>query len=142
MGDSLVDYYTVLECNKTASSEELKRSYQRLLLSSHPDKNFDDSDEKFILIQKAWSVLRDPECRKQYDATLTCQEHSEVLLYDTISLSDMTSENEHTHTYSCRCGGTYVLEDIASLNLDNSVYIACDECSFSIKVKTDNMVKM
>ncbi|KOB74012.1 putative CSL-type zinc finger domain-containing protein [Operophtera brumata] len=127
------DYYTVLQCDKTASAEELKRSYQRLLLSSHPDKNDDDSDEKFLLIQKAWSVLREPESRKQYDATLTCQEHTEVLLYDTVSLSDMTLASEDIYTYSCRCGGTYKLEN--SEAIQKNIYIGCDECSFSILVK-------
>lgn len=128
------DYYTVLQCDKTASAEEIKRSYQRLLLSSHPDKSDEESDEKFLLIQKAWSVLREPESRKQYDATLTCQEHSEVLLYDSVLLSDMTFVAcEDIYKYSCRCGGTYVLEN--SKDMQINVYIGCDECSFSILVK-------
>lgn len=134
MGETIVNFYKVLECDRTASTEELKKSYQRLLLSSHPDKSNEGTDAKFIQIQEAWSVLRDLERRKQYDAVLTCQEHSEVLLYDTVFLSDMNFvADENTFTYSCRCGGTYLLHNNESIQ--NNVYIGCDECSFSIKVK-------
>lgn len=134
MGENIVDYYKELQCDRSASTEELKRNYQRLLLSSHPDKSAEGTDEKFILIQEAWSVLRDPERRKQYDAMLTCQEHSEVLLYDTVLLADMTLvASEGVYTYSCRCGGTYILENCKSFK--SNVYIACDECSFSIQVR-------
>lgn len=129
---SFVDYYKVLECDRTATSDELKKSYKRLILSSHPDKVETQNDENFLLIQKAWSVLKDPLSRKQYDAELTCHEHSDCLLYDTISLLEMEFDsNESAYTYPCRCGGTYVL-DIDSI--PSNIIIGCDECSFSIQV--------
>lgn len=130
---SFVDYYKVLECDRTVTSDELKKSYKRLVLSSHPDKVENDNDENFLRLQKAWSVLKDPVARKQYDAMLACHEHSECLLYDTISLSDMEIDsNNECYTYPCRCGGTYVLE--TSDSIPSTVIIGCDECSFSIQV--------
>ncbi|XP_028173432.1 DPH4 homolog [Ostrinia furnacalis] len=129
------DYYQVLECERTASAEELKRSYQRLVLSLHPDKSDqNNSDELFLLVQKAWSVLRDPVSRKQYDAELTCQEHSELLIYETLPIQNMDYDPvEDVYMYTCRCGGTYFLDRSGS-GMAAKVVIGCDECSFSIEV--------
>lgn len=130
--NTFTNYYEILQCDKSSSTDELKKCYQRLVLSSHPDKN-NTSEDKFLLIQKAWSILRDPESRRQYDATLTCHEHSDHLLYDTIRLSDMTyDETERIYAFSCRCGGVYLLD--ASDSIPSQVIIGCDECSFSIQV--------
>lgn len=129
-----IDYYQILDCDRTASLEELKKSYQRLALTLHPDKNkTDDSDNKFRLLQKAWSVLREPSTRKQYDATLSCHENSDLLLYETVRLSEMVFDSdENVYLYDCRCGGVYVFNK--SNFVQSSVIIGCDECSFSIQV--------
>ena len=130
---SFVDYYKVLECDRTVTSDELKKSYKRLVLSSHPDKVKNENDETFLRLQKAWTILKDPLSRKQYDAKLSCHEHSECLLYDTISLSDMEIDSsDGSRTYPCRCGGTYVLE--INDSVPSKLVIGCDECSFSIQV--------
>ena len=131
--EKFVDYYKVLECDRTVTTDELKKSYKRLVLFSHPDKVENETDDNFLRIQKAWSVLKDPVARKQYDAMLSCHENSECLLYDTISLTDMEMDSsEECYTYPCRCGGTYVLETSDSIR--STVIIGCDECSFSIQV--------
>ncbi|CAG9783850.1 unnamed protein product [Diatraea saccharalis] len=129
-----VDYYEVLECNRCASTEELKKNYQRLVLTLHPDKRVENKEgASFLLLQKAWSVLRDPVLRKQYDAELVCKENSDFLIYETINMKDMKFIlDECIYVYSCRCGGTYVLE--ASETQQSTVIIGCDECSFSIKI--------
>lgn len=137
-----MDYYKILECDRTATYDELKSSYRRLILSSHPDKDNKNTDailqnhddQAFLHIQKAWSVLKDPLTRKQYDAKLSCYEHSECFLYDTISLTDMEIDSEGFYTYPCRCGGTYVYE--ISDEVFSSVLVGCNECSFSIQVNT------
>ena len=132
--DTFIDYYQILQCDRSASLEELKKSYQRLILSLHPDKvgKSEESDE-FCLVQKAWTVLKDSESRKQYDAELSCIEHNDLLLYESIVLSEMNfDDSEGVFTYSCRCGGTYLLESNEAKN--SKVIISCDECSFSIQV--------
>lgn len=132
--DNFVDFYKTLQCDKNTSFEDLKKNYQKLILSLHPDKiGNEDKGGVFHLVQKAWSVLKDPESRKLYDAELICQEHSELLLYDTINLSDMELDStESFYTYGCRCGGMYLL-DSSEVN-STKVIIGCDECSFSIQV--------
>ncbi|CAK1545326.1 unnamed protein product [Leptosia nina] len=134
MSDCFVDYYKILDCERTSNYDELKKNYQRLALLFHPDKKDSSAgDEKFLLIQKAWSVLRDPESRKQYDALLVCHEHSNLLLYETIPLSDMTFDiADGAYTYPCRCSGIYLLETCDAI--PPTVVVGCNECSFSIQV--------
>src|SRR6266581_5770151 len=63
------DYYQVLGLKKTATAAEIKRAYRKLAVKYHPDKNpgNKDAEEKFKEINEAYSVLSDPQKRKQYD---------------------------------------------------------------------------
>ncbi len=62
-------YYSILEIEKTATIEEIKKSYRKLAMKYHPDRNKGDkeAEEKFKKINEAYSVLSDPEKKKQYD---------------------------------------------------------------------------
>jgi curved DNA-binding protein len=63
------DYYKILEVDKKATQEEIKKSFRKLAMKWHPDKNKDSkaAEEKFKLISEANEVLSDPEKRKKYD---------------------------------------------------------------------------
>ena len=63
------DYYEVLGVDRQVSEADLKKSYRRLAMKHHPDRNKDDSDadEKFREIQEAYGVLSDPQKRSLYD---------------------------------------------------------------------------
>lgn len=64
-----LDYYEVLEVTKSCSGTELKKSYRKLAMKYHPDKNPGDSEaeEKFKVINEAYQVLSDEEKRAIYD---------------------------------------------------------------------------
>ena len=66
-----VDLYAVLGVEKDVSTDELKRTYRKLALRLHPDKNPGNQEalEKFQEIGKAYAVLSDPAKRKYYDET-------------------------------------------------------------------------
>ncbi|CAL8331630.1 unnamed protein product [Lota lota] len=64
------DYYEVLCISKEAGDEDLKKAYRKLALKFHPDKNHaPGATEAFKKIGNAYSVLSNPDKRRQYDLT-------------------------------------------------------------------------
>lgn len=63
------DYYELLEVNKTASAEEIKRSFRKLAMKYHPDRNPGDAEaeQRFKEINEAYEVLKDDQKRAAYD---------------------------------------------------------------------------
>jgi len=63
------DYYEVLGIKKNASNDEIKKSYRRLAMKHHPDRNTEDSDAegKFKEVKEAYEVLSDSDKRAAYD---------------------------------------------------------------------------
>lgn len=64
-----IDYYKLLELDKSASQADIKKAYRRLARKYHPDLNPDDkaAQTRFQQINEAHEVLSDPEKRKKYD---------------------------------------------------------------------------
>lgn len=63
------DFYGILGVSKTASEYDIKRSFRKLAIKMHPDKNIDDKDasKKFQDLREAFEVLSDPKKRRLYD---------------------------------------------------------------------------
>ncbi len=63
------DYYEILNVSRSCEGEEIKKSYRKLALQYHPDRNQGnkEAEEKFKEAAEAYEVLRDPEKRKLYD---------------------------------------------------------------------------
>ncbi len=63
------DLYKILEVERTATAEQIKKAYRELAMKYHPDRNPGDTvaEEKFKKINAAYSVLSDETKRKQYD---------------------------------------------------------------------------
>ncbi len=61
-------YYKVLEVEKTATADDIKKSYRKLALKYHPDKNQEpEAVEKFKQITEAYETLSDKNKRAYYD---------------------------------------------------------------------------
>jgi molecular chaperone DnaJ len=63
------DYYTVLGVNRDASAEDIKKSYRKLAMKHHPDRNPDEkgAEEKFKEAKEAYEILSDAKKRAAYD---------------------------------------------------------------------------
>ncbi len=63
------DFYSVLGVQRGATPEEIKKSYRKLAMQYHPDKNQGDkkSEDKFKELSEAYDVLSDPQKREAYD---------------------------------------------------------------------------
>lgn len=64
-----LDYYEILQISKSADGDTIKKSYRKLAMEYHPDRNpgNKDAEEKFKLINEAYQVLSDEQKRSIYD---------------------------------------------------------------------------
>ena len=62
-------YYEVLEVTREASPDEIKKSYKKLAVQFHPDRNpgDDTSSVRFKEVAEAYEILSDPDRRSRYD---------------------------------------------------------------------------
>ena len=66
--NNLLDYYVILQIEKTASQDEIKNQFRKLAKKWHPDrKQGDDAEKKMADINMAYEVLSNPQRRKMYD---------------------------------------------------------------------------
>lgn len=62
-------YYDILGVTFDATDDDIKRSYKKLALTLHPDKNpqnVENANREFTILQKAYDVLSDPKERSWY----------------------------------------------------------------------------
>lgn len=64
------EYYSLLQIDRNASQEDVKKAYRKLAMKFHPDVDTDkDAEEKFKALGEAYSVLGDTGKRRVYDRT-------------------------------------------------------------------------
>jgi curved DNA-binding protein CbpA len=107
-----LNLYEILEVDSMASSDIIKKSYKKLLLKHHPDKNIihntllnvnpvnstdpvnpsdpSDPNAKFIKIKYAYDILIDPNKRKKYD--IECKLNNYSISYDNFDLKNIFNE--------------------------------------------------
>ncbi|KAL6436293.1 hypothetical protein ACFW04_004684 [Cataglyphis niger] len=98
----MVDYYKVLEVQRTVSSADIKKAYRKLALKWHPDKNPDNLEEanrRFKEISEAYEVLSDEKKRRVYDQ------------YGKEGLQMPGGKRRHGDDFDPHFAGTFVFRD-------------------------------
>src|SRR5438445_9672128 len=68
MATTKTDYYEVLSVSRNANGDEIKKSFRKLAMEYHPDRNKQPGAEaRFKEINEAYEVLSDPDKRAAYD---------------------------------------------------------------------------
>jgi DnaJ-class molecular chaperone len=118
-----MDFYNILNIKPTATKQEIKKAYNKLIIRYHPDKNPDiNSKEKFIEIQTAYEILYDDIKRETYD-NLNTEEKQQS--YDLIKKYFTNIRPEYEYIYKSIIDFVYpdeektFEEDINSLNIEN-----------------------
>lgn len=94
-----IDYYKILEIEKTATGDAVKKAYRKLARKLHPDLNPNDKEahKKFQAINEANEVLGDPDKRKKYDLYGKDWEHAEQ--FEQQRSSQQKRSNEKTQQF-------------------------------------------
>ena len=88
----MVDHYSILEVPRNASASHIKKTYKKLALKWHPDKNLncvDVATKRFNEISEAYEVLSDEEKRRIYDQTYGKE----------CSAASSTAKKGHSYTF-------------------------------------------
>jgi curved DNA-binding protein len=86
--DETPDFYAFLQVSSTAETDTIHRVYRFWASRFHPDKPGTGDPEKFLLLNRAYEVLSNPERRAEYDRSLGAQKASPVPLFEAVDFLD------------------------------------------------------
>ncbi|KNC99110.1 uncharacterized protein SPPG_05370 [Spizellomyces punctatus DAOM BR117] len=142
-------HYEILGVPQTASIEEIRKQYQKLVLQYHPDKlaqtvnspksgnvqtGPEECAKRFQEVVAAWEILNDECKRRQYDAELSARRTANIgPIHAEVDLDDMEyDEGKASFHTLCRCGGSYT---VSESQLEQQVQtVTCDSCSLQIRL--------
>ncbi len=106
------DYYKILDINKNANENEIKKAFRKLAVKYHPDRNPGNkkAEEYFKKISEAYEVLSDSEQRKQYDKLKEPYKNSS----HSYGQSNIKKNQEHAKTNSLDLSKYSSFEDFIS----------------------------
>ena len=158
MGYIMKDYYELLELNKNASEDTIKKVFRMLIKKNHPDlfegKEKEVAEEKVKMLNEAYATLIDKEKRKSYDIEL--EQHAlderqnlETLIQENEYLKNIINEKNHIIEEFLKENGQYdyeeyipeevpqksVYNDNSKVNVKNSENGGYNQYKISEKIK-------
>ena len=107
----MTNYYDLLGVSRSASVEEIKKTFRTLALKYHPDVNRDsDAEEKFKNLNEAFGVLSDPAKRRKYDLsdsgsnTRETRSNGEGAQNKTAGYRDVSFRTVYNEFFNCNFG--------------------------------------
>lgn len=119
-GQATTTLYAVLAVKRSASGTDIRTAYRRMARQWHPDVCREpDAHERFIQIQRAYDVLKDPRLRARYDAGLQLEQAAQIAerQQSKLNWSDMVD----SYRPPLRCGILLVegIEQLGRFIVDN-----------------------
>ena len=140
------NYYEILGIQPTATQEEIRKAYREKMKENHPDYHQDNAayTERAKLINEAYSTLKDPEKRKQYDRKVKPQttyrtyqksspnkdekkDKNDKSQYDTLYETLKKDYFQKTKEYLDKLTSSTITNDILSVNKKYLEYIKSKE---------------
>ncbi len=87
------NYYSILGVSKTATLKDIKKTFKKLAVKHHPDKNPDDAAaaKKMVELNEAYAVIGNEKLRKEYDTS-----RKQQAAYKKQQAEDRQPKNEHS----------------------------------------------
>ncbi|HEY7306560.1 MAG TPA: DnaJ domain-containing protein [Bryobacteraceae bacterium] len=82
------NYYEFLQISPKAQAETIQRVYRFLAARYHPDNHDTGNPQKFLLLNKAYAVLSNPERRFRYDATFKHRHEEPSAVFEAVDFLD------------------------------------------------------
>jgi curved DNA-binding protein len=82
------DLYEFLQISPKAQAETIQRVYRFLAARFHPDNPETGDTEKFLLLNRAFDVLSDPERRAEYDSKLRSEHAQPIQVFESVDFMD------------------------------------------------------
>ena len=119
------DYYKILNVSPEASDSDIKKSYRKLALVYHPDKNpSPEANDSFKEISEAYTVLSNSQKRKEYDNSRRASEKSTYGFEDWVNnFGDSFSARDRFRQRSSRGGNHKNPPDPSHLDIRSEVEI-------------------
>lgn len=127
-------YYKILELQNNATDEEIKKSYKKLAIKWHPDKNLDNkeaAEKKFKEISEAYEVLTNKDKYKGQEMFGNCSNINPHDIFNQI-FKDMHMQTNNVHTSHIN------INDILSQSMGN---IRVSTSTTSVRFEGDKKIE-
>ncbi len=122
-----MDFYEVLNLEQSASREDVRKAFLRLILQTHPDKANGDGEEVLSIIS-AYKILYDPLSREEYDRNNKTSQNFKKGYVD--RSPNILSQTDDSISIAC---GQCEMENHIKLSLIVAYqYYECVACNYNI----------